>query len=113
MLEVELVDTGERFGCRENETLLAGMERLGRRGIPVGCRGGGCGVCKVRVLDGSYRALKMSAEHIGDADRARNIVLACRAIPTGPVRLRVEGRMRKYLLTHRPDNAVRYGQEKI
>lgn len=102
MLHIELIDTGERYGCEEEETLLAGMERLGRRGIPVGCRGGGCGVCKVRIVEGSYRALKMSVAHVNAQDLAQNIVLACRAIPTGTVRLRVEGSMRKCFLKHRP-----------
>ena len=41
--QVTIVETGEVYRCREDETLLAGMERLGKRGIPVGCRGGGCG----------------------------------------------------------------------
>ena len=38
------------FEVPGDDHLLRGMERLGRRGIPVGCRGGGCGVCKVQVL---------------------------------------------------------------
>lgn len=102
MLDIELIDTGERYSCEDGETLLAGMERLRRRGIPVGCRGGGCGVCKVRVIAGSYRALKMSIAHVSDDDRANNVVLACRAIPTGPVSLQVEGGMRKSFLKHSP-----------
>lgn len=105
MLDIDLVDTGERYSCEDGETLLAGMERLRRRGIPVGCRGGGCGVCKVRVVAGSYQTLKMSAAHISSDDRANNVVLACRAIPTGPVRLQVEGGMRKSFLKHSPIDA--------
>ena len=44
---VVIDETGERFRCSPQESLLVGMERLGKKGIPVGCRGGGCGVCKV------------------------------------------------------------------
>jgi len=39
--EVHILDTGERYRCAPSQTLLAGMEALGRKGIPVGCRGGG------------------------------------------------------------------------
>lgn len=52
--EVTISDTSEVFRCREDESLLLGMERLGKRGIPVGCRGGGCGVCKVRIESGEF-----------------------------------------------------------
>lgn len=102
MRDIELIDTGEHYSCEDGETFLAGMERLRRRGIPVGCRGGGCGVCKVRVIVGSYKAFRMSAAHVSSDDRANNIVLACRAVPTGPASLQVEGGMRKSFLKHSP-----------
>jgi ferredoxin len=62
--------------------VLHEMIRRNIRAVPVGCRGGGCGVCRVRVLDGSYEALRMSAKHISAADAADGVVLACRIIPT-------------------------------
>ena len=62
--------------CDEEQNVLAAMERLGRKGIPVGCRGGGCGVCRVQVtyghaLDGGRNTepLKMSKTQVSDADR--------------------------------------------
>ena len=39
--------TGEHYHCATSESLLRGMLKLGRKGIPVGCVNGGCGVCKV------------------------------------------------------------------
>jgi 3-phenylpropionate/trans-cinnamate dioxygenase ferredoxin reductase subunit len=44
---VEVIDTGEQYLCALDESLLRGMLRLGRQGIPVGCVNGGCGACKV------------------------------------------------------------------
>ncbi len=38
-------------------------------------------MCRVRVLDGEYLTLRMSAKHISADDAARGIVLACRTIP--------------------------------
>ncbi len=62
--------------------LLHSLARTGHSPIKVGCKGGGCGVCKVRVVDGSYAAKPMSKAHINDNDKAEGIVLACRIIPT-------------------------------
>ncbi|MFT3759059.1 2Fe-2S iron-sulfur cluster-binding protein [Thauera sp.] len=92
---VTVADSGEVFRCREDETLLAGMERLGRRGIPVGCRGGGCGVCKVKIEAGSFSARVMSRECVSAEEERDGIVLACRVKPLSDIRLAVLGKMKK------------------
>lgn len=46
--------------------------------IPVGCRGGGCGVCRVEVLSGDYDTKRMSRRHVTEADEAAGYALACR-----------------------------------
>ena len=51
--------------------------------IPVGCRGGGCGVCRIKVVQGSYEAKKMSRKHVTEGEQAEAIVLACRVFPRG------------------------------
>ena len=66
--EVIITDTGESYFCAGNQHLLAGMEQLGRKGIPVGCRSGGCGVCKVAILQGEVHALKMSRAEVSAAE---------------------------------------------
>ncbi|HSM67137.1 MAG TPA: 2Fe-2S iron-sulfur cluster-binding protein [Ilumatobacteraceae bacterium] len=58
--------------------------------IAVGCRGGGCGVCRVRILDGTYTTKRMSRRHVSEADEHAGVVLACRTIPTSDLRLRCE-----------------------
>jgi len=92
---VTIAETGEVFRCREDETLLAGMERLGKRGIPVGCRGGGCGVCKIQVEQGEFSKRVMSRDYISAEEEAAGIVLACRVKPLSDVRLAVIGKMKK------------------
>ena len=92
---VTISDNDERYPCRPTQTLLAGMECLGRKGIPVGCRGGGCGLCKVRITAGRYAARKMSRAHVSAADQTNGIVLACRCTPQSDVTLTVLGPMRK------------------
>jgi ferredoxin len=92
--EITLLDTGETFRCPADRSLLEGMESLGRRGIPVGCRNGGCGVCKVHVVRGTYTSRVMSRDHVTEAEEAAGVVLACRVKPTSDVQLAVVGTMR-------------------
>ena len=92
---VTLLDTGERFECRPGESVLHGMARLGKRGIPVGCRGGGCGICRVRVVSGSYERRTMSRAHVTACDEAAGVVLACRIRPESALEIRAIGAMQK------------------
>jgi len=103
--QVLIEDTGERYDCSDAESVLEGMVRLGRRGIPLGCRGGGCGVCRVQVLSGDYSSRAMSREHIDADDLAAGIVLACRIRPGSDLCLRVVGKLRKAVCRGGPGQA--------
>jgi len=92
---VTIEENRSSYRCSDSQTLLEGMENLGKKGIPVGCRGGGCGVCKVQVLSGTYTKRVMSREHISADEEAHGCVLACRVKPTSTVALRVIGSMKK------------------
>jgi len=92
---VTIEDDGSSYRCYDSQTLLEGMENLGKKGIPVGCRGGGCGVCKVQVLSGSFTKRVMSREHVSAEEEAQGCVLACRIKPTSAVTLQVIGKMKK------------------
>lgn len=94
---ISIENSAEDYPCSDNQTLLRGMESLGRRGIPVGCRGGGCGVCKIRVTSGTYLKKKMSRAIISEAEEADHVVLACRCTPTSDLSLNVLGKMEKVL----------------
>jgi len=99
------------FTARPDEHLLAGMERLGRRGIPVGCRGGGCGVCKVEVLEGQVRRLKMSRDCVSREDEERGLALACRIHAESDLRIRVIGQMKKAF--DRAERGAREGSDSV
>jgi 3-phenylpropionate/trans-cinnamate dioxygenase ferredoxin reductase subunit len=95
-LNVTVLQTGECFPCSAEESLLAGMLRLGRKGIPAGCVNGGCGVCKVRILEGATRSLgPVSRAHISMNEEAQGFTLACRVAPESPVLLEVSGKLNK------------------
>lgn len=92
---IKITNTGETYRCADYRTVLEGMEALGRKGIPVGCRNGGCGVCKVEVLSGQYQARVMSRDHVSEEDEACGRVLACRIKPLSDIELNVIGKMKK------------------
>lgn len=90
---IAIENTGERYACAPERNLLAAMEQLGRRGIPVGCRNGGCGVCKVKILDGDFATRVMSRAHVSPDEEAAGIVLACRAFPRSDLSLQALDKM--------------------
>ncbi|MES9853877.1 MAG: 2Fe-2S iron-sulfur cluster binding domain-containing protein [Candidatus Thiodiazotropha sp. L084R] len=92
----------ETYPCSEGQTLLQGMEHLGRRGIPAGCRGGGCGVCRIQVTSGTFLKRKMSRSVISEADESNQIVLACRCTPTSDLSISMVGKMEKSLRADLP-----------
>jgi ferredoxin len=93
--QVTIEDTSETYRSSDRSTVLEGMAALGRKGIPVGCRGGGCGVCKIEVLSGTYRKRVMSRAHVSVEDEENHRVLACRIWPTSDLRLKVIGKIQK------------------
>lgn len=96
--QVLIRDTGERYPCAAGVSLLKAMVALGRGGIPSGCHGGGCGVCKVRILEGAVRTGAMSRSRVSAEEERAGYVLACRAYPLSDVVLEVVGGMRKGLV---------------
>ena len=92
---VHIQDTGESYPCDERTNLLGGMEALGRKGVPVGCRNGGCGICKVHIVAGNYVARVMSRAHVSVEEQARGQVLACRVQPRSDLQLKVTGLLKK------------------
>lgn len=86
---IRLKGLDHSFPCRAGERLLVAMERAKKSSfglawptsIPVGCRRGGCGVCRVRVLDGAYTTAPMSATHVSAEEQAQGYALSCCVFP--------------------------------
>jgi ferredoxin len=83
--------SGESFACAPDSSILKAMERQGRKGIAVSCRSGGCGICRVQVVQGRVQAELMSRAQVSLEDERDGIVLACRARPLSDVHLRALG----------------------
>ena len=56
-----------------------------------GCRGGGCGICRIRIIKGNYRIERMSLTHITSQDIANGELLACKVYPRGNMELKYLG----------------------
>lgn len=78
MYYVQIKDTGEVFHGRDGENLLKVLGQSGKGTVTSGCRSGGCGICKLRIISGRYRCGNMSVAHVTDEDRHTGLVLACR-----------------------------------
>lgn len=95
---MRILQSGEVFVCNGPETLLQGMARTGRKGIPAGCLNGGCGVCKVSVMSGRVELVgPMSRAHVSVEEEARGICLACRVRPLEALEVDVVGKLKKAL----------------
>lgn len=88
---VEVAGQG-RIVCPPGTSVLRAMVAAGRSDLPLGCRSGGCGVCRVRVEDGEYTVGPMSAVQVDAEAAAQGIALACRLFPSTDLRVTHIGR---------------------
>lgn len=70
---------GQSFSCDEGETMLQAALR-NKRMLRYGCQHGGCGTCKVRLLDGYVEAVAQTLALDNDA-KAQGYILACSSVP--------------------------------
>ncbi|MEX2961661.1 2Fe-2S iron-sulfur cluster-binding protein [Microbulbifer sp. TYP-18] len=77
---VKTPDGGD-FTARSDRSLLVAMEQAGKSFIAVGCRGGGCGKCRIRILRGDYVGKRMSSAWVTPEMAAEGTALACRVFP--------------------------------
>ena len=73
--------TGEVIYLEPGETVLGGLYKAGFA-YTIGCRRGGCAICKVDVLDGDFSYDHPVADSvISDQERTDGTCLSCRAVP--------------------------------
>jgi ferredoxin len=56
-------------------------KHLGTYLKPEGCHGGGCGICKIKIISGEVRVLSMSKKHVSEEEKEKGFTLACRVFP--------------------------------
>ena len=83
---VNVQNTGIAFDCEEDVSVLHAMIHNGKGPVQHGCCGGGCGVCKARIVSGDFFAFKpMSAAHISEEDKKNGLALLCCVQPRSDI----------------------------
>jgi ferredoxin len=78
---VTVLPDDARVEAADAETVLAALGRAGLR-YRIGCRRGGCGVCKLQLVLGEVRYERPIADSVlSDDERVAGICLSCRAVP--------------------------------
>jgi ferredoxin len=81
MPDVTILPDGLRLTAGTEDTLLRALSRAGLR-YRVGCKRGGCGICKVQLLLGEVRYERpIAVSVLSDDERVEGICLSCRAVP--------------------------------
>lgn len=92
MAIITLASNGERIHVEDGETILSGLFKAGFA-YTVGCRRGGCGVCKVDVTEGSITHNRPVADSvITPEELSCGTCLSCRAVPDQDVTIRMRDR---------------------
>jgi len=66
--------------CRADETVLSAILRSGAK-VVFGCRGGGCGTCKMRLTSGQVDHGRCSAAVLPEDEKREGSFLSCQARP--------------------------------
>ena len=75
-----LCPLGDTVVCRADETVLSAILRAGAK-VVFGCRGGGCGTCKMRLTSGQVEYGRCSAAVLSEAEKREGSFLSCQARP--------------------------------
>ena len=99
MPEVTILPDGLQVTAAGAETVLKALSRAGLR-YRVGCKRGGCGICKVQLVLGEVRYERPVADSVlSDDQRVEGICLSCRAVPITNIAIELQegDRLRKVL----------------
>lgn len=78
--EIRVDNHDQSFSCGEKESLLTAARQTGIP-IPLGCDNGGCGMCKIKAVEGSSEIGLCSKSVLTEEERGEGYRLACRTYP--------------------------------
>ncbi len=91
MPTVTIHPTGEVIYLEPGETVLSGLYKAGFA-YTVGCRRGGCAICKVDCRSGEFQYNHRVADTvITDVERTDGTCLSCRAVPETDITIELRG----------------------
>lgn len=77
---ITLLPMREVLPWAPGETVLGAILRAGAR-VFFGCTGGGCGVCKMRLISGRLDYGRYSVAVLSEAEKQAGFFLSCQARP--------------------------------
>ena len=77
-MQIILEGHDQPVAAHAGDTLLTALLRAGLP-FPFSCQTGSCGTCKCELVAGTVNELAYSEHTLTAAERARGVVLACRA----------------------------------
>ena len=107
MPEVTILPDGLQVTAAGAETVLKALSRAGLK-YRVGCKRGGCGICKVQLVLGEVRYERPIADSVlSDDERVEGVCLSCRAVPITNIAIELQegDRLRKVLGFAYPNSA--------
>jgi ferredoxin len=91
MARITVEGTDVAVEAYPGETVLETLRRTGNA-LRVGCRRGGCAICKVEVLEGTFEYTRPIADKVlTDEEQAGGTCLTCRAVPTSDLVVSLKG----------------------
>ena len=75
---IALNPVGDAVACGREESVLAAILRSGAS-VVFGCRGGGCGTCKMRLISGQIEHGRCSAAVLLEEEKMHGWFLSCQA----------------------------------
>ena len=108
VVEVTILPDEIRISAEEGDTLLRALSRAGLR-YRVGCKRGGCGICKVQLILGEVSYERPIAPSVlTDDERVAGICLSCRAVPLTNIVIELQegDRLRRVLGFVSPNSAT-------
>ena len=85
---ITLLPMGEVLPCSPGETVLSAILHSGAR-VFFGCTGGGCGVCKMRLISGHLDYGRYSAAVLSEEERQEGFFLSCQAMPVSDLTIQL------------------------
>jgi NAD(P)H-flavin reductase/ferredoxin len=77
--QIRILPFDHQIGCKQGQSLLAAILEQGRY-VRYGCKNGGCGSCKVRLVDGDIDQ-GGSPLALSPSERAEGYALLCTSVP--------------------------------
>lgn len=88
--QIRIEGLARPVACDEKTFVLSAALRDGIA-IPYSCRVGGCGTCKVQLLEGKVKEFTDKTYLLSQEELRANYILSCQCQPRSDLRIRVDG----------------------